>query len=97
MLTTIQPLLSLTPERIAREVRAADAAAYWAAEARRALYRSIWIGVRLWCAGIWSIGWSAHTSNYDVGQIAFWVGLLLAYLGLGSVAWVVRDRLEESA
>ena len=94
MLAAFQPLLSLTPERIAREVRAAEAAAYWADEARRALYRPIWMGARLWFCGVWSTGWSAHTANYDAGQIAFWVGLLLGHLGLCCVAWAVRGHIE---
>ena len=96
MPAALQPLLSLSPERIAREVRAAEAAAYWAAEARRASYRPIWLGARLWLGGVWLIGWSWHTTNYDAGQIAFWAGLLSGYLGMCCVAWAVW-RLAEWA
>lgn len=97
MPAALQPLLSLTPERIAREVRAAEAAAYWAAEARYASYRPMWFGARLWFGGVWLIGWSARTSNYDVGQIEFWLGVLLGYLGMCCVVWAVWRRLEEGA
>ena len=43
------------------------------------------------------MGWSGHRSNYDAGQIAFWVRLLLGYLGLCCVVWAVWRHLEEWA
>lgn len=76
-----RPLLELTAERMAHELRAASEVAAWARAERRRWFHVVGRAVALWCVGAFLVAWSVHTDQPAVGQLAFWGGVLLGNVG----------------
>ena len=81
MLAHAEPLLSLSPERIEREIRAAEDADYSAAEVRYSWFRAVGVAARLWWASVWLLGLNTPAGANAGGELTFLISLMLATSG----------------
>ena len=86
MTTAIQPLVVLSSERIAGELRRAAAIGDAAAHDRRQIMRLVALCVSDYLIGLVAIGLSAHVTNADLAHVLFYAGVLRA---VGWPAWRV--------